>query len=64
MTQFTEKPLHYLFFGQMLFNLFTNRYDLLFFEISSVVVVYVTLLIAFLYSKLILKVAENGSEKK
>ena len=44
-----------LFLVNATLNLFMRRYELLFFEISSVVVVFVALLVAFLYIKMILK---------
>jgi len=53
-----------IFLVSMLLNLFLHRYDSFFFEMSSVVVVFVAFFIAYLYSKMILKAAGNGSEKK
>ena len=53
-----------IFLIQMILNLFLHRYELFFFELSSGVVAFVGLFIAYLYIKMILKVASNGSEKK
>ena len=49
---------------QIIFNLSIHRYDNVFVEISFGVIVYVAVLIVFLFSKMILKAADNGSEKK
>jgi len=53
-----------IFLILQILKLFTDQKDLFFLEVSSGVVVYVALYITYLYSKMVLKVTGNGSEKK
>lgn len=49
-----------IFLIQMIFDLFILRYDLFFIELFFGVVIYVGLLIAYSYFKMVLKTVNNG----